>query len=169
MHHPRPFQVIEPSQWFWRGIHIHRWMSSEGYHRQLSWDRFCSWSILMTYWGDSLVYRQIQWVSIPKSAPLFGSALNDRFSKQHSCKSCNGISWKWWKVESILFLPSYHLTRSTMNQPRLHKIEIGLSTTKPWQLYTIIKDNSGLCNGQTIDQIYASTGHIHERSWRSTT
>lgn len=76
---------------------------------------------IMTYWGDSLVYRQIQWVSIPKSAPLFGSALNDRFSKQHSCKSCNGISWKWWKVESILFLPSYHLTRSTMNQPRLHQ------------------------------------------------
>lgn len=121
MHHPRPFQVIEPSQWFWRGIHIHRWMSSEGYHMQLSWDRSCSWSILMTYWGDSLVYRQIQWVSTPKSARLFGSALNDRFCKQHSCKSCHDISWKWWIVESILFLPSYHLTRSTMNQPRLHQ------------------------------------------------
>lgn len=75
----------------------------------------------MTYWGDSLVYRQIQWVSTPKSARLFGSALNDRFCKQHSCKSCNGISWKWRIVESILFLPSYYLTRSTMNQPRLHQ------------------------------------------------
>lgn len=96
-------------------------MSSEGNDRQLSWDRSCSWSILMTYWGDSLVYRQIQWVSTPKSARLFGSALNDRFCKQHSCKSCHDISWKWWIVESILFLPSYHLTRSTMNQPRLHQ------------------------------------------------
>lgn len=145
--------VVEPNQLFWRGINLHHWMSSQGYHRELSWDHSCSWwsipgindllkcsnSDARQFADDCLIYHQIwnqrdaaklqddlaalegwewrwQMSFHPKKCTVI--RISNKRRPLQTTYILHGHLPEWWRVGSILVLPS---PRSAMDQPSTPK------------------------------------------------
>lgn len=101
----RTSQVREPNQWFWRGIHLHLWMPSLGYHGEPSWDDSFSWSIFMTYLVYQGVYQtpdcsqMIGWYTIRQTQKQRGAAkLQEDLTALEGKKVAD--MFKPWKVHN---------------------------------------------------------------------